>query len=71
MVILVVGTQVIGQVVDALGQNSDLNLGGAGVALVHCVFLNDCGLFFFQHLQFHLFCGSAAINLPSFTEKGW
>ncbi len=69
VVVLLVGTQMIGQIVDALGQNGDLHLGGAGVAFMHSVFLNNCGLFFFQHGKFHLFCGKAAINYPHSQKK--
>ena len=35
-----------GELTDALGQNSDLNLGGAGVALVDSILGDDLGLDF-------------------------
>ena len=44
VVILRVGLEVVVQVVDARGQQSDLHLGGAGVALVTGIFLDDCFL---------------------------
>ena len=39
--------QVLGQLADALGQDGDLNLGRAGVALVGGVVGDDLGLDFF------------------------
>ena len=41
--------QVSGQLVDALGQDSDLHFGGAGVGLVGTVGLDNGGLLVFQH----------------------
>ena len=52
--VLLVGLQVCGQVVDAGGQNSDLNLGRTGVSLMGCVLLNQRELFVFLHGIFHL-----------------
>ena len=37
--------QVSGQLVDTLGQDSDLDLGGTGVGLVGAVSFDNCGLF--------------------------
>ena len=37
VVVMLVGTQVLGQLVDASGQDGDLNFGGAGVAFVGSV----------------------------------
>ena len=41
--------QVSGQLVDTLGEDGDLDLGGAGVGLVGAVGLDDRGLLIFQH----------------------
>ena len=50
VVVLGIQLQVSGQVSDALGQDSDLDLGGAGVGLVSTVCLDDGSLLFFtQH----------------------
>ena len=37
MVVVLVGLEVLGQVRDTLGEDSDLNLGGTGVTLVGSV----------------------------------
>ena len=47
MMILLVDFEVIGQIVDSLGQNRDLNFGGAGVSLVQSILLNNLLFFFF------------------------
>ena len=47
--ILLVGSQVLGQVVDTVGEDCDLNLGRTGVSLVSCVLLNNAELFFLLH----------------------
>ena len=52
--VLLVSLEVGGQVVDAAGQNCDLNLGRAGVTLMGLVLLNNGLLFVFQHGFFHL-----------------
>ena len=52
--VLLVGLQVRGQVVDASGQNCDLNLGRTGVSFVGSVLFNQCELFVFLHGIFHL-----------------
>ena len=54
VMILLVDLQVLGEVVDALGKQSDLYLGRACVTLVSSVLLHDSSLFFFQH-TFHPF----------------
>ena len=60
VVVVLVHTQVIGQLVDAGGQDGNLDLGGAGVAFVGSVLQDDLGLLFLlDHFVFHLF-----INLP-------
>ena len=41
MVVLGVGLEVLGQVVDALGQDRDLHLGGAGIAGFLRIFLDE------------------------------
>ena len=46
VVILGMILQVIGQVVDAIGQNSNLNLGGTSIALVGSILLHDSGFLF-------------------------
>ena len=61
VVILRVGLEVVVQVVDARGQQSDLHLGGAGVALVTGIFLDDCFLRRLIHdkiLQINMLCQS-------------
>ena len=52
--ILLVGSQVLGQVSDAAGEDCDLNLGRTGVSFVGCVLLDQAELFFFLHWFFHL-----------------
>ena len=53
---MLVHTQVIGQLVDAGGQDGDLNLGGAGISLVGSVLQDNLGLLFLlNHCVFHLF----------------
>ena len=54
VVVLVVALEVLGQRVDAMRQDRDLNLRGAGVTLVGGVLRNDSLLFFFQHGFIHL-----------------
>jgi len=40
MVVFVMGLEVVGEIGDPLGQDSDLDFGGAGVARLDGVFLN-------------------------------
>lgn len=54
VVVLLVGLQMLGQAVDAVGQNGDLYLRGTGVTLVDGVLGNDCLLFLVGHGFFHL-----------------
>ena len=54
VVVLVVALEVLGQGVDAMRQDRDLNLRGAGVTLMGGVLRNDSLLFFFQHGFIHL-----------------
>ena len=57
MVVLLVDLQVLGQLVDASGQNGDLNLGRTGVSGVSAVGLNNGSLFVLaNHGNFHLSC---------------
>ena len=49
MEVLGVLLHVLGQAVDAVGENSDLNFGGTGVALVGRVLGNDLVLFFLEN----------------------
>ena len=62
VVILVVRLQVLGQSVDAIGKDRDLNLRGSGVALMGGVLLDNGLLFVFQHgfFTFLLLCVSQA-----------
>ena len=52
--VLVVVLEVRVEVVDAVCEERDLNLGRACVALVSSVLLNNCLLFVFHHDLFHL-----------------
>ena len=54
VMILLVDLEVLCQVVDALGQQRDLNLGRTCIALVSSILLHDSSFFFFQH-SFHPF----------------
>ena len=54
VMVLVVCLEVLGQSVDAMGKDRDLNLGGTGVTLVGGVLLNNGLLFVLQHGCFHL-----------------
>ena len=47
--VLGVSLEVLGEVVDSLGENSNLNLGRTGVALVSCVGSDDFLLYVFKH----------------------
>ena len=48
VVVLVVSLEVLGESVDAIGKDRDLNLGRTGVALVGLVLVDDCLLFVFS-----------------------
>ena len=52
--ILLVGSQVLGQVSDAAGEDCDLNLGRTGVSFVGGVLLDQGKLFIFLHGFIHL-----------------
>ena len=54
VVVVVVVLEVLGEVVDAVGQNSDLHFGRTCVALVDGILLNDCLFFLSGHDVFHL-----------------
>ena len=55
VVVVLVYTQVNSQLVDASGQNSNLNLGGTGIAFVSSVLQDTLGLLFLQnHGKIHL-----------------
>ena len=61
MVVVLVLTQVLGQLVDTGGEDGDLDLGGAGVALMGRVLVDDSGfLFLLDHGFFHLSIDSPA-----------
>ena len=47
MMVFLVDLEVIGQIVDSLRQDRDLNFGGAGISLVQSILLNNLLLFFF------------------------
>ena len=49
MMVLLVGRQVLVEVIDALGEQSNLHFGGTGVALVTGVFLDDLVLAILVH----------------------
>ena len=66
VVVLLVGLQMLGQAVDAVGQNGDLYLRGTGVTLVDGVLGNDCLLFLVGH-GFSPFKNIFGIH----TEGGW
>ena len=66
VVVLHVGLQVLGQAVDAVGQNSDLNLRGTCVTLMDGILGNDCLLFGVCH-GFFTFQNIFGIS----TEEGW
>ena len=52
VVVLVVGLEVLGKVLDSVGQKSDLNLRRTCIALVSSVLLNNCLLFVLKHHGF-------------------
>ena len=52
--VLLVGLEVLGQVVDTAGEDCDLNLRRTGVSFVSGVLLDECELFFFLHGFIHL-----------------
>ena len=54
VVILVIALEVLGKVLDSVGQKRDLNLGRTGVTLVGSVLRDDGLLFVLQHFLFHL-----------------
>ena len=59
VVVLRVLLEVLGELSDTLGEDSDLDLGGPGVGLVGTVGLDDGGLLIFQHhscVSTFLFC---------------
>jgi len=66
VVVLHVGLQVLGQAVDAVGQNGNLNLGRTGVTLVDGVLSNDSLLFLVGH-GFFTFQNKFGIH----TAAGW
>ena len=51
MIVLLMGLEVLGKVVDALGEKSDLNLGGTGIALMKGKPGDDLVLAFFFHYK--------------------
>ncbi len=65
VMVLLVGAQMLGQVVDPLGQYGDLYLGRTGVSLVTGILLNNLGLFSFCH-NFYTF--PAALSPRKFAQ---
>ena len=67
MVVLGVGLEMFGQVVDALGEDRDLNFRGAGVCFVLLVVADEGGLLVFRqcHLNLHARPSSRIAELPS------
>ena len=55
MMILLVNLQMLVELVNTEGENRDLNLGRAGVALVGRVFQDDLGLLFLLNHDFSTF----------------
>ena len=55
VVVLVVGLEVLGKVLDSVGKKCDLYLGRTCVALFCSVLLNNCLLFVFQHFWYSPF----------------
>ena len=47
VIVVLVGAQVLGELLDAVGEDGDLDLGGAGIALVGRVLSDQLGLCFF------------------------
>ena len=55
VMVLVIGLEMLSEVLDSVGQKRDLNLGRTGIALVSSVLLNNCQLFvLLHHGSFHL-----------------
>ena len=61
VVVVGVNLEVLGELVDALGENSDLDFGRTGVGLVSAVGLDDGGLLVFEH---HSSIHLSKINSP-------
>lgn len=59
VMILVIRLEMLGEVVDAAGKKRDLNLGGAGIALMGGVLADNCLFFFCGHgfFTFHKIFG--------------
>ena len=60
-VIFFVGAEMLSELIDALGENCNLNFGGSGIAFKTCEFGDDCGFDVFFHNRI-LSCREA--NLP-------
>ena len=55
VIVVLMHTQVIGQLIDAGSQDGNLNLGGTGIAFVSSVFQDNLGLLFLlNHGKIHL-----------------
>ena len=55
VVVLLVHLQVLGELIDPLGEDRDLHLGGAGIALVGLVVLDNSGFLVLGNHDFLLF----------------
>ena len=64
MVVVLVGAQVLGELLDAVGEDRDLDLGGAGVALMGGVLGDELGFCFFGNLFI-----SPSVLKDSFAKK--
>ena len=62
VVVLVVGLEVLGKSVDAMGKDRDLNLGRTGVTLVGSILLNNSLLFVLQQHDLFTFLIYYGIN---------
>ena len=65
---MLVGLEVLGQVRDTLGEDSDLNLGGTGVALVGSCCLRSAEIDIYLLLM--VVTRSLGQVLPSMTRRG-
>ena len=65
VVVVLVLLQVLGEVVDSLGEDRDLHFGRTGVALVNGVLFDDGFFFCFQHSETPLEKNSMITEAPS------
>ena len=60
VMVLVIGLEMLGQIVDSVSKKRDLNLRRTGIALVSSILLNNSLLFVFHH-DFSPFCNICII----------